>query len=218
MPRITAPTLAEHVGLQRGRILDAAGKLFLEKGYADTTLKTVAEEIGLRRNSLYRYFPDLNALFLAWIEREYKHLQASGRAILAHPGPAARRIMAWFAHQTGRAAVEIEGQVRMLQLASPQTESLAALVAVEQSMSADALLAVVRRLPHVDDAAPYARGIIKLTRAAGDATDPHRDVAAARAEVERMLDSASRGAGPTVGKKSRGSQRRISRTSLPARI
>jgi AcrR family transcriptional regulator len=43
---------------QRNSILDAAEKLFLEKGLENTSMKDIAAEAGLTRPSLYRYFPD----------------------------------------------------------------------------------------------------------------------------------------------------------------
>jgi AcrR family transcriptional regulator len=43
---------------QRNSILDAAEKLFVEKGLENTNMKDIAAEAGITRPSLYRYFPD----------------------------------------------------------------------------------------------------------------------------------------------------------------
>jgi AcrR family transcriptional regulator len=46
------------VEAQRISILDAAEKLFLEKGLENTSMKDIADEAGVTRMTLYRYFPD----------------------------------------------------------------------------------------------------------------------------------------------------------------
>jgi len=46
------------VQAQRNSILDAAEKLFLEKGLENTSMKDIAAKAGITRMSLYRYFPD----------------------------------------------------------------------------------------------------------------------------------------------------------------
>lgn len=51
------------------RILDAAEALFAERGYAGTTLRDVAAEVGLRTPSLYNHFPNKESLYAAVLER-----------------------------------------------------------------------------------------------------------------------------------------------------
>jgi AcrR family transcriptional regulator len=46
----------------RGAILEAAGDLFLEKGYADFSLRQVAERIGYTPTTIYLYFKDKDDL------------------------------------------------------------------------------------------------------------------------------------------------------------
>lgn len=43
---------------QRNAILDAAEILFLQKGLENTTMGDIAEETGIHRATIYRYFPD----------------------------------------------------------------------------------------------------------------------------------------------------------------
>ena len=66
MPRIAADNIAEHVANQQAAVLDAAVRLFTASGYHDVSLGDIASEVGLARNSLYRYFPDKAHLLLAW--------------------------------------------------------------------------------------------------------------------------------------------------------
>jgi len=46
------------VDSQRANILDAAERLFLKNGLENTSMSEIAEEAGITRVSLYRYFPD----------------------------------------------------------------------------------------------------------------------------------------------------------------
>lgn len=50
------------------RILECAKKEFLEKGYADTSLRTIASQAGTSTNSIYVRFKDKEGLFSAIVE------------------------------------------------------------------------------------------------------------------------------------------------------
>src|SRR6201996_64315 len=52
-------------GLQRrAEILDAAKRLFVEEGYAATTIRRVAAKLGVSSTALYVYFPDKEAILV----------------------------------------------------------------------------------------------------------------------------------------------------------
>jgi AcrR family transcriptional regulator len=51
------------------RILAAGEALFAERGYHGTTLRDVADRVGLRIPSLYNHFPSKDALYAAVLER-----------------------------------------------------------------------------------------------------------------------------------------------------
>ena len=51
------------------KILDAAGTTFAEFGVANATMVDVAEAAGCSRATLYRYFPNQEALHLAFVHR-----------------------------------------------------------------------------------------------------------------------------------------------------
>jgi len=55
-------------------ILEAAAKLFAEHGYADTDTQLLADELGVGKGTLYRYFPSKRELFLASADRVMRNL------------------------------------------------------------------------------------------------------------------------------------------------
>jgi AcrR family transcriptional regulator len=56
---------AEHEAQTRQRITEAAVKLHGTVGPARTTIKAIAAEAGVQRETVYRHFPDLESLFTA---------------------------------------------------------------------------------------------------------------------------------------------------------
>ncbi len=63
--------------LKRQRILDAAKRRFGRSGIRATTMHTIAREAGIAVGTIYQFFPDKDALVLAWVEehRELMHAQ-----------------------------------------------------------------------------------------------------------------------------------------------
>ena len=58
------------------RILDAAEDCFARKGFAGTTLRDVADHVGIRIPSLYNHFPNKDALYAAVLHRGISPLLA----------------------------------------------------------------------------------------------------------------------------------------------
>lgn len=95
MPRITAETVAEHVANQRAAVLDAAIRLFTTRGYHDVGLGDIAAEVGLARNSLYRYVPDKSHLLLEWYRRVVPRHVERWRAVTDGDDDPAIRLQRW---------------------------------------------------------------------------------------------------------------------------
>src|SRR5437588_1530486 len=63
------PSGDEHWKNRCEEILEAAARLFAEHGYANTDTQLLADELGVGKGTLYRYFPSKQELFLAAVDR-----------------------------------------------------------------------------------------------------------------------------------------------------
>lgn len=76
MPRLWSDTIDAHRRTVREATLDAVAGLVAENGLTAVTMSRVAQETGIGRATLYKYFPDVDAILLAWHERQITtHLQ-----------------------------------------------------------------------------------------------------------------------------------------------
>jgi AcrR family transcriptional regulator len=91
MPRIDAPTLAEHRDQRLSALLSAGRSLLLEEGPTGVTMAAVANRTGLSRPAIYEYF-DSTADFLAAILLDHMRewTRTVGDAIAAILDPSAR--------------------------------------------------------------------------------------------------------------------------------
>ena len=64
---LLSPDSGETAG--RRRILDEAAQLFLQRGYASTSLRVIAAAAGMKAGSLYYHFASKEALFLAILQQ-----------------------------------------------------------------------------------------------------------------------------------------------------
>jgi AcrR family transcriptional regulator len=101
MPRITAASVPEHVARQEAAVIEAAIRLFAERGVADVSMGDIAGEVGLARNSLYRYFPDKAHILAAWFRDTIAPLVELCTTIAAADATAADRLASWIDAQFG---------------------------------------------------------------------------------------------------------------------
>jgi AcrR family transcriptional regulator len=99
VPRIGAETIAEHVAQQEAAVFAAAIRLFVERGYNQVSLADIATEVGLARNSLYRYFPDKAHILMRWLRAELAEQAALARERLVGTDPPIARVQAWAVDQ-----------------------------------------------------------------------------------------------------------------------
>jgi AcrR family transcriptional regulator len=70
MPKLWTQTIEAHRRGVRDAILDTTAALVAEHGLRSVTMSQIAEETGIGRATLYKYFPDVEAILLAWHERQ----------------------------------------------------------------------------------------------------------------------------------------------------
>jgi AcrR family transcriptional regulator len=91
VPKLWNETIAAHRETVRETILDATWQLVSERGLAAVTMSQVAEQAGIGRATLYKYFPDVEAILLAWHERRVgEHLAQLAAIRGRHDEPAER--------------------------------------------------------------------------------------------------------------------------------
>src|SRR5918997_1387523 len=140
MPRLWTETIEEHRRAVRDATLDTAAALVAEHGLRSVTMSRIAEETGIGRATLYKYFPDVEAILLAWHERHVAgHLEH----------------LAELRDRAGDARERLEAV-------------LGAYALIQHKRHATELVALLHRGGHADRAQQHLPGIIRdlLTEAA----------------------------------------------------
>lgn len=76
MPKLWSETIDAHRHAVREATLDTTAALVDEHGLRSLTMSQIAEDTGIGRATLYKYFPDVEAILIAWHERQVKgHLE-----------------------------------------------------------------------------------------------------------------------------------------------
>ena len=70
MPRLWDETIEAHRRAVRDATLDTTAALVAQHGLASVTMSQIAEQTGIGRATLYKYFPDVEAILVAWHERQ----------------------------------------------------------------------------------------------------------------------------------------------------
>ena len=69
VPKLWTETLEEHRRAVHDATLDTTAALVAEHGLASVTMSRIAQETGIGRATLYKYFPDVDAILAAWHDR-----------------------------------------------------------------------------------------------------------------------------------------------------
>ena len=76
MPKLWKQTIEAHRREVGDAILDTTVALVAAQGLRAVTMSQIAEKTGIGRATLYKYFPDVEAILLAWHERHVSaHLE-----------------------------------------------------------------------------------------------------------------------------------------------
>ena len=95
MPRIDAPTVAEHHAQRRAALVSAAVDLLAHEGPTAVQPAGVAAGAGLARSSVYQYFPSTGALLGAAVEEMFRRALADVEDPTAAAGSAHDRVTAY---------------------------------------------------------------------------------------------------------------------------
>jgi AcrR family transcriptional regulator len=94
VPKLWSETIEGHRREVRDAILDTTAALAAEHGVLSVTMSRIAEETGVGRATLYKYFPDIEAILLAWHERQVTGHLLQLAEIRSRPGGASGRLEA----------------------------------------------------------------------------------------------------------------------------
>jgi AcrR family transcriptional regulator len=94
VPKLWNDTIEAHRHAVRDAVLDATAALVSEHGLASVTMSRIAQETGIGRATLYKYFPDLEAILGAWHERQVREHLRQLELIRDQAGSAERRLEA----------------------------------------------------------------------------------------------------------------------------
>jgi AcrR family transcriptional regulator len=150
VPKLWTETIEAHRRGVRDATLDTAAALVAEHGIRSVTMSRIAEETGIGRATLYKYFPGVEAILLAWHERQVsRHLE----------------YLAEVRDQAGDACERLEAVLEAYAL-------------IQQGHPGTELAALLHRGKHVARAQQQLRSMLRdLLREAGRAGEVRDDVA-----------------------------------------
>ncbi len=94
VPKLWNETIESHRRAVGDAILDTTAALANEHGLRSVTMSQIAEQTGIGRATLYKYFSDVEAILVAWHERQVNaHLEHLAR-IRDQAGDARKRLEA----------------------------------------------------------------------------------------------------------------------------
>ena len=99
VPKLWNDTIDAHRRAVRDATLDNTAALVAEHGLRSVTMAQIAERTGIGRATLYKYFPDVEAILLAWHGRQIsQHLEHLSKvAEQAEPGERLRAVLEAYA-------------------------------------------------------------------------------------------------------------------------
>ena len=86
------PLTDEELNRRRHEIFASSVSLFIEKGFRETSMREIAEAVGMGKSSLYDYFKTKDEILLWAVEDELFDLTTAARVIADQPIPAIERL------------------------------------------------------------------------------------------------------------------------------
>jgi AcrR family transcriptional regulator len=148
VPKLWTETIDAHRTAVRDATLDSTAALVAEHGLAGVTMSQIAKETGIGRATLYKYFPDVEAILIAWHRRQISnHLDQLVAVRDGTSGSAAQKLEA------------VLGAFALLSREHHDTE----------------LAALLHRGEHIAHAQQHLRGLVADLIAAGARQGDFRD-------------------------------------------
>lgn len=91
MPKGTPLTEEEQIR-RRHEIFGASVKLFLKKGFQETSMREIAEMAGIGKSTLYDYFKTKDEILVWGVEDQLMDLTVEVKEIVKQPAPAIKRL------------------------------------------------------------------------------------------------------------------------------
>jgi AcrR family transcriptional regulator len=94
VPKLWNESIEAHRRAVRDATVETTAELVSERGLRSVTMSQIAQETGIGRATLYKYFPDVEAILVAWHQRQITgHLEHLAR-VRDHAGDAGERLEA----------------------------------------------------------------------------------------------------------------------------
>jgi AcrR family transcriptional regulator len=90
------PLTEEELDRRRHEIFNAAVDIFTDKGFAETSMREIADASGIGKSTLYDYFPSKDEILIAFVVDEVSHMTEGAVEIIAQElsaGEKFRRIL-----------------------------------------------------------------------------------------------------------------------------
>ncbi|TSD93769.1 TetR/AcrR family transcriptional regulator [Skermania sp. ID1734] len=181
VPKLWNETIDAHRREVRDAILDTTAALVFEHGLRAVTMSQVAEHTGIGRATLYKYFPDMDAILHAWHARQIDaHLRLLTETSDA-PGDPGQRLAAVLTAYARIAATARSHDTEMIKFLHPEQQVLDA---------QQRLRAIVERLIADDAAAGRVRADISPAELANYCLNAltAATVLTTDAEIDRLVD------------------------------
>jgi AcrR family transcriptional regulator len=113
VPKLWNETIETHRHAVREAILETTWALVTEHGLTAVTMSQIAEKTGIGRATLYKYFPDVETILLAWHQRQITGHLAQLAEVRDQAGDAGERLeavletYALISHQRGNHGAEL---------------------------------------------------------------------------------------------------------------
>jgi AcrR family transcriptional regulator len=177
MPKIAAPTVAEHRARQREVLVAAARDLLIEGGYAALSFSALAARTGLARPTVYSYFRSKDDLVVALCEAEFPSVAAETERAVRRARTPRDRVAAFVRAQLRVAQQRRYRIAHALANAPLSDEARRRIMELHRELMPSAVSLFTRAgHPQPALAAALLQGLVNAAVAAIDAGEPPRRV------------------------------------------